>query len=372
MAAPDSVSIVSQVSFRLKVQNVSQLKEVTSPKFVIQDIPWYVRLTKTVEEAEEFLAIYLCCENKDKSPEWTQPAAASFKLLPFNGNSTAKEYHLEPNVFDRIMTSSGCSSICWADLFDAANHYVKNDAIDLEVSITVADPNDEYKSDSIFDAIDNCCDSGRVGTFRLTVNNIENLMAIRSSQFMLRDVPWYLTVFKHSSHLGLRLDARDSSDEIICNVSASVKISSLNEQFQRVQKIEAKQVQRKDGLVMERLITWDDLMRPQNGHIDNGSVTLEIEINAERRLGVATPCARKRQISNESAQIKMPRMECPICNDAIEIHNISFIPCGHTFCTPCITNSVRDRKACPIVACSAKVQPRQVKLLRLPIVSNSE
>lgn len=368
MAAPESASVVSQMNFRLKVKSISQLNEIKSPQFVIQDIPWRVRVKRHIEGTDQFLAIYLCCENEDSSPEWTQPAAASFKLLPFNGNSTAKEYHLEPYVFDRIVSTSGCSSIRWADLLDASNHYVKDDAIQLEVNIEVADLSDEHKSDVVFDGIDNCCDRGRVGKFRLTVNNVENLMAVRSPLFMLRDVSWYLTVFKHSSHLGLRLDARNSSDEIICNVSKSVKIISINEQLQRVQKIEAKQVQRREGLVMERLITWDDLIRQQNGFISDGSISLEIEINAEKRLDNEVQSTRKRPAeANGSIQVKVQRMECPICDDPIESSNVSFIPCGHLFCTPCITNAIRNRRACPILTCRAKVQEKQVKPLHLPM-----
>lgn len=368
MAATESASVVSQVNFRLKVKNISQLNEVRSPQFLIQDIPWRVRVKKHIEETEQFLAIYLCCENEESSLDWAQPATASFKLLPFNGNSAAKEYHLEPYVFDRIVTTSGCSSIRWADLLDATNHYVKDDAIHLEVDIEVADLSDEHKSEVIFEGIDNCCNRGRVGKFRLTVSNVENLMAVRSPLFMLRDVSWILTVFKHSSHLGLRLDARNSLDETICNVSKSVKIISVNEQQQRVQKIEAKQIQRKEGLVMERLITWDDLIRQQNGFIDNGSVSLEIEINAEKRLDNEVQNTRKRPAeTNESIQVKLQRMECPICNDPIESNNVSFIPCGHLFCTPCITQSIRDRKTCPIMTCKAKVQEKQVKPLHLPM-----
>lgn len=364
MAAPKSASVVSQVNFRLKVKNISQLNEVRSPQFVIQDLPWRVRVKKHIE----FMAIYLCCENEDSSPEWIQPATASFKLLPFNGNSSAKEYHLEPFVFDRIVTTSGCLSIRWADLLDASNHYVKDDAIHLEVNIEVADLSDEHRSYVDFEGIDNCCDRGRVGKFRLTVKNVENLMAIRSPLFILRDVSWYLTVFKHSSHLGLRLDARNSSHEIICNVSKSVKIISKNEQLQRVHKIEAQQVQRREGLVMERLITWEDLIRQQNGFINNGSISLEIEIIAEKRLDNEVPNTRKRPGEmNESIQVKMQRMECPICDDPIESNNVSFIPCGHLFCTPCITHAIRNRKVCPIMTCRTKVQEKQVKPLHLPM-----
>lgn len=363
MAATDTVSIVSQVNFRLKVQNISQLKEVRSPKFIIQGIAWRMRAIKTIEGSEQLLAIYLHCESKDKSPEWTQPAAASFKLLPFNGNSSAKEYHLEPHIFDRIENASGCSSIRWADLFDESIHLVKNDAINLEVKIDVADLDDENKSQLIFNGIDNCCDNGRVGTFRLIVNNIENLMAIRSTQFMLRSMPWFVTIFKHSSHLGLRLDARNSSDEVIYNVSVSVKIISSNERFQTNQ-VQAKHVRRKDGLLMERLIAWDDLIKPQNGFINKGSITLEIEIDAEKQFDV--PGARKRRFSIASSPVKVPRLFCPICTDPIEHQDVSFIPCGHMFCTQCITNSIRSRKVCP--TCNARVIAKQVKPLHLPML----
>lgn len=364
MSVANTVLIVSQVNFRLGVKNISQLDSVFSPEFMIHDTPWKVRLFKTTEESESFLAINLCVDGRDKTPEWCQSAYASFKLMPFNGNLSSTEYQLEPYVFDCIETTSGCSSIRWTDLFDLDKYYVKDDTIDLELKIDVADPSDGNKSNLRFESVDNCCDGGRVGTFRAIINNIEHLMAVRTPEFKLRNLPWFLTIFKDSSRLGLRLNPRNTSNEIVYNVKAQVKIISSSTRLQTLQKMQAKELRRKEGLVMEQLIAWDDLIKPQNGFIKNGSIILEIEISAEKPQDTILN-GRKRQPANAKVIIKTPRMECSICEQDILTQDVSSVPCGHMFCTACITNKIRERRVCP--TCNGRVQLRQIKPLQLPL-----
>lgn len=364
MATASKVSIVSDVCFRLKVLNVSELNESFSPAFLIKGVPWLVSVTKTMDETEDLLSVRLFCKNNDVSSQWSYAAVASFKLLPFNGNASVKKY-LEPYVFDHTGLTSGSASIRWADLLDIERNYVRHDAIILEIQIDVANPNDDDESRLVFTDIDNCCEEGRVGTFRLAVTNIDKLIAVRSTEFKLRSVPWYLTIFKHSAHLGVRLDSRNSSNDIICNVDASVKLITLNGNMQTIQRIQAKQIHRKEGIVMERLITWDDLFNSQNGFIRNGAdITLEIEINADKPE-VVTPHARKRRATRAAARAKTTRMECSICTGRIETQDVSCTPCGHIFCTACILNSIQIRKICPI--CNTKVLLRQVRSILLPM-----
>lgn len=364
MAAVSKESNVSQVGFRLKVSEVSKLNKIWSPSFLIQGVPWKVDVTKTTIETDHFLSVQLICENKKMSSQSSYAAVASFKVLPFNGNVSVIKY-LEPYVFDSTGLISNSASIRWIELFDVEKNFVKNDTAFLDIQIDVTDPNDKNKSKLKFESIDSCCQEGRVGTFQLTIDNIDNLIAVRSPEFKLRNVPWFLTVFKHSEHLGIRLDSRISPNDIICNIGASVKFIAINGNTQTIQRTKkvAQKFRRKEGFVMERLITWDDLINPQHGFIKNGTeITLEIEINAEKPEA-SIQNSRKRPSITATSKSKSSRLECTICNAQIETQDVSSTHCGHLFCTACIVNYIRERKACP--TCNSKTYLKFLRPLLL-------
>ena len=95
-------------------------------------------------------------------------------------------------------------------MIDTKKGYIKNETVNLEISIEVADPNDENKSELTFENIGPGCEADCMRKFRLSVVNIGNLIAVRSPIFIMQKLPWNLTVFKSHSfnNLSVRLESK--------------------------------------------------------------------------------------------------------------------------------------------------------------------
>ncbi len=369
MADTSIISISTPFSFTLTVPNISKLNNIFSDEYIIEDTPWKIRVFKKTLDSKQYLCIHLKCSTKNKPPNWSHAAFASFKLLSFGQNVDAiKEGSTAPTVFNSLMDEIGVDFLEWNDLFNARNKCVENDTIKFKIKIE-ADSNDVDKSIMKSERLGEYCECSGLAKFRLTVTNIENLVAVRASQFILRDSPWYFTVLKDSSHkLGIRLTGltrRSNSADVSCEAKVSVKLISSN--------IGVKPIDRTFSTVFKtkkhgknftmNLISWEELLKLENGFVQNGSITLEVEIKAEKPNDVVSS-AQKRSAS-ETTVSKVPKIECAICKKAIINQDTSCIPCGHLFCTPCIENAIQFRKICPIFSCSAKVPWNSLRRMRL-------
>lgn len=361
MAAPK----VSEVSFKFDVQNISALNEVSSPQFHIYGVPWKVKVCKKNKNNEPYLAARLFCAKKDKSSNWTHAATATFKLFSSAVNVNAIVKHASPYVYDSKGLGYGDRMIWWPDLFDVTKGYVQDDAIQLDIKIKMADPNKKNKSELTLEEIERNCEEGCLTKFRLTVTNIENLMATRSSTFTLRNEPWDMTVFKsHSDQLGIRLGCNSTSTEFSCKTKVSVKLVPMKTGGKKIEQEQMKQIKPHKFMQMQRLIPWYELRNPENGFINNNSIVIEVEIKTENPDGIAQ--GNKRKSSNpRDVEAKRYELECMICLNRFEGQNVSFTPCGHMFCSDCLKDAIKIRKKCPV--CNKNLRATQVKRAHLPL-----
>ena len=89
-------------------------------------------------------------------------------------------------------------------MIDTKKGYIKNETVNLEISIEVAE------SELTFENIGPGCEADCMRKFRLSVVNIGNLIAVRSPIFIMQKLPWNLTVFKSHSfnNLSVRLESK--------------------------------------------------------------------------------------------------------------------------------------------------------------------
>lgn len=113
----------------------------------------------------------------------------------------------------------------------AENSYVQNDAINLEVTIEAADPDEESKSQLQCEDV-----LQSVTKKRLTISNVNNLMAVQSADFQMHQVPWRLTVSKSSSYLDVYLFV--SSEDAICDLTMKVKLIPRDEKGKMVEQVQ--------------------------------------------------------------------------------------------------------------------------------------
>ncbi|XP_055305899.1 uncharacterized protein LOC129570354 [Sitodiplosis mosellana] len=359
---------ISKVVFNHKISNISELDEEWTPEFMLQGVPWFVEFCKQIIDGQKWFGFYLFCSNKDELHDWSYTATSAFKFVPSDRKIKPKEIFPSPFIFNHVCDSWG-SKIKWCDLFDAKNGFMKDDTINLEIQVEVADPNDEGKSVLKFDELDKCCGESGFASFRLTVSNIDALVAVRSPKFILRNMPWNIMICKNlSNHLGILLDHQIYDTNISCELKASFElVSSLGKP--KCIKMERKQTMELDVDLMEieQFVPCDQLLDEENGFVVNNEIIFEVEIKAQKLVGEMARAEKRAAAGGLSDEAKLLKLECSICLQVIRDQKVSSLPCSHLFCTKCIENCLKRRKKCPL--CGAASYLNYLRRIRLPITN---
>lgn len=357
-----------EISFPLKIPNVSELDTIKSTEIVVHGIPWLVEVSKY--PIFNRLVFSFQCATQDNSTQWSYAAQISVKLLSFDPLKEAKEYRCEPHIFCNMLPATiEQYLIGWDELFDIEKSFVKDDTIQLDIKIEVADPSGEQRSTIKFEPLDKCCDDGFVAVFKLTVNNIDALMAVKTPVFVMRNVPWTLDIYKSRSNhlkLGLSNSATTSTSTIVCSVRIMSKLISLqpngnSKETDRTRKYHSRNYTSE----MAELASWKDLFDPQNGFVNNNSAVIEVKIQMDKPEGLRS-IAKKRQATDPlETDAKIIRLECAICMNDFKDQNASSTECGHIFCTECIEGVIRSRERCP--TCNSPAECDKLRRIYLPM-----
>lgn len=105
-----------------------------------------------------------------------------------------------------------------------------------------------------------------------------------------------------------------------------------------IKKSETGKVDWPNNLKAINIISWTELLKPENGFVNNNSIILEVEIKADKPEGDVGPMC----------VIKPNQFECSICLEGLVGQDMSITTCGHTFCTACITTAIRNHAVCPL------------------------
>lgn len=342
---------ITSNNFFVTISEIRKLDSIKLPEVSFYGIPWVVQVRKRKGKGGDqlSLAAYLFCA-KDETLNSTQAAVSSFELLSFNGDQDSVKYHSIPYIFDRPQLGYGVHDLIkWDELFDEDKKYVMNDSIKMKIEIKTEDPNQPNKSSLKFERIN--ADCGCLMNFRLTVENVENLMAVRSPQFKLRGMLMDLTVFKgHTSHVGVYLFCKFAN--VSYKMTMTAKLISSNENMHQIEKSGSLKMKHYEMLKLEDIVSWNEVFNPENGFINNNSIVFEVEI-------------KESEIPNAAASVTVPKLECCICFSDIINEEISSTPCGHTFCSYCITKAVEDFGVCPL--CKEPVRKDDLRRIFLPM-----
>ncbi|XP_055297484.1 uncharacterized protein LOC129566021 [Sitodiplosis mosellana] len=256
--------------------------------------------------------------------------------------------------------------IKWSELINIEKNYVKNDMAVFNMKIQSANPNDENASKLQCDPKEYCSGCNKI-YFRLTINNVDNLMAVRKSRFILQKFGWDLTVFKSFTNcLCLRLCPKNRITQTTHTVKIDFKMTSSIAGVQNIEKTQNGTLLRPHQcLSMDSIISWDELLKAENGFVVNDSVSFEVEINMNK-VEDGTPNAKKRRTANVAAEAEenAVALVCAICLDEMNNQDLSSTSCSHSLCT-CNTNTVRPNKRCP--KCNAE---RIMEMLRRQSMSS--
>lgn len=352
---------ISRITFELKIPNIDKLENFCSPEIVLQGVPWRVLVGKELQNelhgTKQWLAIYLHCIKDDPSLDWSYAAVSSFKLKSFNSDQRSVECHVQPFIFDRMELGFGTGSfIEWNDLFNAKKGFVNDNTIKMDVTIEVDDPSDANKSEMIFKHAhihDN--------KFRLSVSNVQNLMAVRSPVFTSKKMRWYLTVCKdHSSNLAVRLH---SNSDASCKKTILVRVVSTQKN-RSIQQVKSANIPPGGILSTTKLISWETLFKTQNGYVNNNTVLIEVEIHSEN-FSLNNRSSDIRAVDCVKDDDHVLKMECAICLERIDRQDVTSLLCGHLFCSKCIKYSLQQYKVCPL--CKAPVSANHLRRIYLPL-----
>lgn len=205
--------------------------------------------------------------------------------------------------------------------------------------------NNNAESALDFETIDGSCDDGCMAKFRLTVSNIENLTSVRSPEFKLGRIIWNLFIFKNYPGLGIYLHGNKK-----CQTRMTVSLISMNEHTKTIEQIRTHNIEAHGGLCVDNLISWDELIKPENQFIRNNSITIEVEIHGKT-------CT--------NAEVRPVKLECGLCLEGIDSQDTSSVPCGHLFCSECIKQSLSECELCPLCETPATISDLRRTVLPL-------
>lgn len=92
----------------------------------------------------------------------------------------------------------------------------------------------------------------------------------------------------------------------------------------------------------------------------------EVESAKEKKFTIS-PLSAHPALAALAAQLSMPPIastsssivvKCPVCLDSVPNDEVHSTTCGHLFCGPCIKNTVRTRKKCPM--CNKQLTQKQI------------
>lgn len=358
---------VTEHCLKMEIPEISKLNEIWSPKILIHGIPWKVQVCKEETEKRRSLGVYLVCREKDKSPVWPLWGSASFKLVPFSDKVKPVECHCSPFVFDNSTGGFG-DQFEWDAMFDKTNSFVENDTINLEIHVKAENPNDPKRSGLNFKCIHKCCDNGNLATYRLTVTNIVNMMAVRSPKFKLCGLSWNVLISnEHPSYLGVALQLEEDTGNVSCNVAISIRLVSSKNDVHPIEKCDTRQYYHSMDFNAVKVVSLDELMKSKSGFVNENSIILEIELNADKPVIDDTsdlPNAKRAKL-NLTKGAKSVLMECAVCLECIDNQDLASTQCGHLFCFECIEKEATNRGKCP--TCTTPVQKNNLRQLYLPV-----
>lgn len=354
---------VTEYCLKIQIPEINKLGEIYLPQMSIYGIPWEVFLCKNEIDEQPWLGFYLHCAKEDETQDWSLWGSASFKLLSFSNFVKPVEYGTPALIFDDSGIAYGKSRfIQWNDLFDKAKNYVQNGAINLEVKVKAENPNDPSKSQLKIEPIGKHCDNDDSANFRLTVTNIANLMAVKSPSFKLHGLSWCLQIMKNEeSELSVVLLLQEDSVAVSCQITMSIKLKSSKKDVHAIEKCDTKRYNPTMDLNVVKVVSWDELMKPENGFFNNDSITVKLKLSTG---GPEGDLANSME-TDPKTEVNPKQMECAICLEYIENQHLANTPCGHLFCFECIKKEVTVRGKCP--TCTTPVQLTSLQLLYLPL-----
>lgn len=364
---------IRDVSFRLTIHKIRKLTSICLNIVIVQDLPWkielYRREAKDTANSSDTLSVYLHCLNSDKA-NWPCAAMATLRLQSFKSNRSPVINAIQPWVFcadESVWTCKGF--IRWTDLFDARNGYVQNDQIIIDVKISARKI--QHISDRSL-RLNSITGNPVHLSFRIT--NVNDLMAAATSAFVFSGLQWKIVVRRKKYADGGKWSEWYIGIDLFCatndaalkwkrNIFAKCTLKSSRnahiESFDEVKKYSNSC--RNRGF--SKFLLWSALIAPQNGFVQNDSVTFEVEIRDHSDDGDSNN--NNGNSGHQMSSIPRIEMSCSICLEDMIGRELLSSTCGHIYCKACILDSIALRSRCP--NCQKQLEKKDLHPIYLPL-----
>lgn len=374
---------IDNVKLTITLKDLDNFDDTCSNIFYVRGIPWVIQFEKVGPRAsnanQSSLGVYLSCERYFKRKTHSIVANFEAEIISSKFNEESHEYIGQPCAFDANKSVWGNDYvISWAELMDPEKGYVRNNTCKIIVSVKASPFIAENKNEMLkFEPIRKCCDGSWIGTFRLTTNRVHDFFDVCTPIFTLNDFQWRILISKekrmlprtdflriHLTNLSIEKDASCKAKFLCKLLSCDPNdVEPLQNQY-RIKKFDCLSSSDEMGI-----ISWNELMNPQQKFIENESFVLEIEIEVSEANGQKATAVKEIKAVPTKGKCKecggAPKMTCPICFELLNsFRPIAVTLCGHLFCLCCVLMSLRRRPYCP--SCNRRIDRTHLRRVFLP------
>lgn len=248
----------------------------------------------------------------------------------------------------------------WDELLDKDKSYVKDDTINLDITIEAANPKDPNKSLLVYERIYSHDIPAIRNIFKISISNVNNLVAVKLP-LLISLQPWDLTIYKADYQGSEYLKARLYKKNMEANGHIMIELITQTHEKLLPNKFLKKCFRASQTYNEIQIVSWTDLIDTDKGFVNKNSVVFNVEVISDDMVQLAE---KMRSLLPE-IKSKTIQLECAICFENMETKNVSSVPCGHMFCLECIEKSLKRLESCP--SCRTPTNASSLRRIYLPV-----
>lgn len=317
---------------------LADFEQVNTPPLLVDQVSWRFLFIRK----DNAFNVCLYCDYANTSDEWWIEAEGRLKIT----SSKEGVRHVEAKFkLEKFMDASRMSQIVncikYEDLAAPQNGFIQNGRIAIECAI-FSKP--LVKEPCQLSNVTNCM----TRQFTVRIENVSKLVTVYSKKFNLRGINWFAKFQKSKDNLEIYLSKDETEQDFTLTVDVifKVKLLSFNQQIHPIEKHLRRSypIDRAFGFGWPNFVSWDTFMEDDKQYVQNDTAFFVVSIE----VGRVKPIMLQRTLGFKE---KVLVHACPICFKQFDSEGAADVvatSCGHLFCAPCITTSIKGSPHCPL------------------------
>lgn len=127
--------------FRIKIKNVHEFFDVSSPEFTLGNFPWRFLVHQSGKSPEKFLQMLLFNPMMTKETEKSCKVSLTCQLISNNPNDDGVQKTMDNQQFEFAEFDCFLKIISWEDLLNPDKKFVRDNSFELHVKLTIVESN---------------------------------------------------------------------------------------------------------------------------------------------------------------------------------------------------------------------------------------